>query len=372
MPATAKVVSIYGKAGSARAYETRSTVAPIQPPYDAPTRKRKATQGRCRAGAVYRQYTLPIQTQSAALHPRQPATCKAAGHYREPIRFAAALKFGLLANVPICFFVNSPTNHRGSTMSNYPVSNGYRLLSPSNPKINKGRAVGYQTFILHLAPAKLAGFNTCPMATAGCKAACLNTAGRGGIMAGHGILTERDVAAGIHNQIQAARIRKTKAFFTDREGFMKVLHKDIAKAIRVARSNGFIPVFRLNGTSDIRWETIPVEGHASIFAAFPDVQFYDYTKIANRKNLPANYAVTFSLADGNDKQATAALANGLNVAAVFRTKEAVARVEAAGFMGHPVFNGDESDLRFLDPAHHVIALYAKGNAKRDTLGFVRD
>jgi hypothetical protein len=107
-------------------------------------------------------------------------------------------------------------------------------------------------------------------------------------------------------------------------------------------------------------------------ALFPDVQFYDYTKLDNRKNVPANYNLTFSLADGNDKQASVALANGLNVAAVFRNKDTVARYEQSGFMGAPVFNGDDSDLRFLDPRAHVIALYAKGNAKRDKSGFVRD
>ncbi|MCP3400390.1 hypothetical protein [Bradyrhizobium sp. CCGB20] len=256
--------------------------------------------------------------------------------------------------------------------ASYPVSNNFRLLSPSNPKINKGRGAGYWTFILHLSPAALSGFNTCPMATAGCKAACLNTAGRGGIAAGLGILTAEDVAAGKRNAIQSARIRKTKLFFTDRANFMSVLAADIAKAIRVAKAKGYVPVFRLNGTSDIRWESVPAGDHANLMAMFPDVQFYDYTKIANRKNVPANYALTFSLADGNDKAAAAALANGLNVAAVFRSQATVARVEAEGFMGFPVFNGDESDLRFLDPRNHVIALYAKGNAKRDTSGFIRD
>ena len=38
----------------------------------------------------------------------------------------------------------------------------------------------------------------------------------------------------------------------------------------------------------------------------------------------------------------------------------------------PVTRGDDTDLRFLDMPGHVIALYAKGNAKRDRSGFVRD
>jgi hypothetical protein len=254
-------------------------------------------------------------------------------------------------------------------------SRGFRLLTPGNPKTEKGRGAGYWTFILHLAPASLSGLNVCAMATAGCKAACLNTAGRGGIMAGHGILTAADVAAGLHNTIQKARIRKTKAFFADRAAFMRVLVDDVRKAICLAERNGFIPVFRLNGTSDIRWESIAIDmpgewKERNIMDLFSDVQFYDYTKLANRRGIPANYALTFSLADGNEASARVALANGLNVAAVFSDKARVARAEQEGFLGFPVANGDETDLRFLDPANHVIALYAKGNAKRDQSGFV--
>jgi len=52
-------------------------------------------------------------------------------------------------------------------------------------------------------------------------------------------------------------------------------------------------------------------------------------------------------------------------------KDAQARAEQAirdGFeldgLRVPVCPGDETDLRFLDPAGHVVALYAKGNAKK--------
>jgi hypothetical protein len=255
------------------------------------------------------------------------------------------------------------------------MSSGFKLLTPGNPKTEKGERFGYWTFILHLAPAKLSGFNVCPMATTGCAAACLNTAGRGGIMGGFGILTAQDVANGMRNTIQNARIRRTRMFFERRDTFMMLLVNDIAKAISKAERAGFVPCFRLNGTSDIRWETIKIDDggtQKNVFELFPDVTFYDYTKIANRKNVPANYNLTFSLADGNDASARKALANGMNVAAVFRNKDTVARVQVEGFMGAPVFNGDDSDLRFLDPRGHVIALYAKGNARRDASGFVRD
>jgi hypothetical protein len=261
----------------------------------------------------------------------------------------------------------------------------FKILTTGNPKIEKGNAKGYWTFILHLAPAKLSGYQTCPMATEGCKAACLNTAGRGGMIAGRGPLTLADLEAGTYNTIQKARIRKTKRFFEDRQGFMTDLVAEIRRAVALAERKGLIPVFRLNGTSDIRWESVGIasEGGRRVHDVFPNVQFYDYTKLPNRKNVPANYALTFSLADGNDAQAEQAMLNGFNVAVVFRSK-AVANDRIAngwgpfsGMEAWPVHPGDESDLRFLDPKGPdglgaFVALYAKGNAKRDTSGFVVD
>jgi hypothetical protein len=102
-------------------------------------------------------------------------------------------------------------------------------------------------------------------------------------------------------------------------------------------------------------------------AMFPTVQFYDYTKIQNRRDLPANYHLTFSLAESNDEQARLAIANGMSVAVVFRTKDF-----PTTFMGLPVVNGDETDLRFLDDAGSIIALKAKGKARKDDTGFVRE
>jgi hypothetical protein len=254
-------------------------------------------------------------------------------------------------------------------------SRGFQLLTPGNPKTEKGRGLGYWTFVLHFAPAELSGFNVCPLATDGCKRACLNTAGRGGIAKG-GILTYRDVSRGKRNEIQNARRIRTRAFFQFRAEFMAVLAKEIAKAIKLAKRQGYIPVFRLNGTSDIRWETVPVAGFPNIMTLFSDVQFYDYTKLTNRKRIPANYHLTFSLADGNDDAAELALANGMNVAAVFRDKATVARYMESGITigatAAPVTRGDDTDLRFLDAGACVVALYAKGNAKRDASGFVRD
>ena len=239
-----------------------------------------------------------------------------------------------------------------------------KLLSVGNPKVLKGMSQGYMTYILHLAPANLSGYETCAKRTAGCTAACLNTAGRGGMFK-KGEFT---------NVIQKARIRKTKMFFENRIEFMAMLVKDIELAIKQAGKIDMIPVFRLNGTSDIAFEKYEVvrDGvmYRNIFSAFPDIQFYDYTKILGRKTVAyENYNLTFSAADGNDVDVANAIAQGYNIATVFGIKKTLPMPET--YMGIPVFNGDESDLRFLDPHGVIVGLYAKGKAKKDTTGFVK-
>ena len=239
-----------------------------------------------------------------------------------------------------------------------------KLLSVGNPKVLKGMSQGYMTYILHLAPANLSGYETCAKRTAGCTAACLNTAGRGGMFK-KGEFT---------NVIQKARIRKTKMFFENRVDFMAMLVKDIELAIKQAGKIDMIPVFRLNGTSDIAFEKYEVvrDGvmYRNIFSAFPDIQFYDYTKILGRKTVAyENYNLTFSAADGNDVDVANAIAQGYNIATVFGIKKTLPMPET--YMRIPVFNGDESDLRFLDPHGVVVGLYAKGKAKKDTTGFVK-
>jgi hypothetical protein len=216
-----------------------------------------------------------------------------------------------------------------------------KLLTLGNTKTVKGEAMGYQTYIMHLAPSTLSGYQTCPMASEGCASACLNTAGRGRFTA-----------------IQEARIRKTRWFFENRESFMAQLVKDIQAAIRKSAREGFTPVFRLNGTSDIRWETVAVYGFRNIMEMMPAVQFYDYTKLPNRRNVPSNYHLTFSRSESNEHM----IPQNMNVAVVFDSLPDV-------WMGRKVIDGTETDLRFLDEQNVVVGLLAKGKAKKDTSGF---
>ena len=216
------------------------------------------------------------------------------------------------------------------------------LSIEADSKTTKGSSNGYLTGILYLAPHKIVGFNLCPFAVT-CIKDCLFNAG-----------------CGRFNDVTRARIIKTLAWLHDSETFKTRIAKDIESLQKKALKRGMRPVVRLNGTSDLLIEKI----FAEILAQFPAVQFYDYTKNPNRKNLPANYHLTFSFDGQNHAAAERALANGVNVAAVFK-KEL-----PKSFLGFPVINGDSSDLRFLDPAGVVVGLIAKGSAKKSGSEFI--
>lgn len=227
-----------------------------------------------------------------------------------------------------------------------------------NPKTIKGQKYGFMTGVLYLAPSTLSGRNTCAMAdVAGCAAACLNTAGRGAF-----------------SNVQKARIAKTEYYFSDRAGFMANLAADIKLLAKKAAARGLVPLVRLNGTSDIKWENVPLTiagvDYPNIMAAFPDIQFYDYTKISNRDNLPANYDLTFSYSGVPQYQTYVkqAIIKGMRVAVVFRSRAAIPE----SFLGLQCVDGDDSDIRHIDPAGVIVALYAKGKARRDNSGFVVD
>lgn len=261
-----------------------------------------------------------------------------------------------------------------------------KLLTIGNRKTLKGEGAGYMTGVLHLAPFNLSGVNVCPMAEiAGCVNACLNTAGQGGIARGGMVSYETLINGTRTNMVQRARARRTHWFLTDRKTFMQELVRDIHELAFKAKRAGLIPCVRLNGTSDIRWEDIAVpevsflarnvrttySARVNIFAVFHWVPFYDYTKIPNRRralDVP-NYSLTFSYSHRPEFAAIVAKARDnygsrVNFAAVF------ARGLPETFDGRRVVSGDDTDLRFLDPADVVVGLTAKGRAKKDVSGFV--
>ena len=243
----------------------------------------------------------------------------------------------------------------------------------ANAKTVKGQKQGYMTAILYLAPWKLSGYQVCPMAeVAGCVGDCLNTAGRGGMARADADTVNVDGHIVKLNAIQKARIARTRMFFESRQEFMYQLTKEIRAAHLKAMKKNLTLVVRLNGTSDIRWEDVPVYETSSenIFDVFSDLQFYDYTKIANRrvKHID-NYHLTFSVSARKEfypfwLKAQENYGRGMNYAVVFKNKQL-----PVGYEGYPVINGDESDLRFLDKKGVVVGLYAKGRAKKSDSGF---
>ena len=220
----------------------------------------------------------------------------------------------------------------------------------NNAKTIKGQKLKVMTAILYLAPANSSGFNMCPMASAGCIASCLNTAGRGQMKA-----------------VQRGRINKTLWLMRERETFLIQLKKEIRLHALRCEKKGFKPAVRLNGTSDVSWERF------GLFEMFPEVQFYDYTKIYKRAlkwakgEYPKNYHLTYSLNEDNKKEAFNILKRGGNISAVFRTKKLPKK-----FKGFKVIDADKSDVRFKDPKNIIAGLYAKGKARHDKTGFVLD
>jgi hypothetical protein len=222
-----------------------------------------------------------------------------------------------------------------------------------NAKLHKSAlsGKGWMTRGLCLAPAKTSGYNVCPNATPGCTASCIYHAGY----------------AGVFDKIKTARIAKTRAWFQQREAFHALLFSELWKAERKALRRGQRLAVRLNVFSDIAWERVWPE----LFEQFPEVQFYDYTKSAARalahakRDFPPNYHLTFSRSESNEAECLQVLAAGGNVSVVFDHKEL-----PDVWNCYRVIDGDETDLRLLDPKGVVVGLCAKGAGKRDETGFV--
>lgn len=289
------------------------------------------------------------------------------------------------------------------------------IFSTTNAKAFKSQEAGYLNAVHYLAPATQSGatskgvaIDICPSASEACRKACLFTAGS---------------PAYLQSKIQA-RVNKTIFLFKEPQNYLTILGGGIVQTMKDAKNRGMIPAIRLNGTSDLRWEkgmTIPrgpfisfrfEETGLNLFETFPDVQFYDYTKIFDRIKPDSearqyrNYDLTYSysgpdsIQGGNATKCRQALDMGVNVAIVFdlgkpftsykrfeakfgKTYEKYKKKFPQTYFGYPVVDGDVTDLRFTDPNPRqnlrgdrpaggpvVVALAAKGDAFADDEGFV--
>jgi hypothetical protein len=227
-------------------------------------------------------------------------------------------------------------------------------------KTIKGEPFGVRTGVLYMAPAKFSGYEVCHSRTKGCTAACLFTAGQGRFP-----------------NVKQGRLRRTYTFVHRPGEFLTRILVEIDKE-KNKLGKGMLMAIRLNGTSDIAYEDYPVvdvDGtvYPHVFAARPDIQFYDYTKRIERiekiLTIP-NYHVTYSRAETKANQANAvkALAMGVNVTVVF------GKDLPDTWEGYRVVDGDETDIRFWDQGDEpvIIGLKAKGLARYDESGFVVD
>lgn len=271
------------------------------------------------------------------------------------------------------------TTGPGSRPGSKPVEERDLLGIGGDTKTKKGEEHKVATGIMYLAPADESGIaNLCPFASPDCKADCLKSSGRM-----------------IMDNAKNARMWKTQAMKDDPKGFVDRLETEVKSLVKATDKGtgrgkymGFKPAVRLNGTSDIPWENMKGTDGKNLMEKFPDVQFYDYTKNPKRMasysggDFPKNYHLTFSRSELNDPNSKLfnpkfgniddVLKSGKgNVAVVFDTPttkvkgtKTYANALPETFNGYPVIDGDQTDLRFLDPdGGHVIGLRGKGSAQ---------
>jgi hypothetical protein len=209
-----------------------------------------------------------------------------------------------------------------------------------------------KTYILYLAPynQNSKGINICPKASKGCAAACLFTAGRGRF-----------------DNVKNARINRTEYFLADKERFCLQLAGELVQINKTAKKRSELVAIRLNGTSDLDFIYL-LKKYAGLDPfGLSQLIYYDYTKILGKVKKyidEPRYILTFSRAEDNHSEAIEALQLGANVSAVFNGDL------PRRFKGFKVIDGDKSDIVMLYNRGAVLGLKAKGQAKKDTSGFV--
>lgn len=220
-----------------------------------------------------------------------------------------------------------------------------KYLLGSSLKTEKSLGIGVLAKVLFFTPGVF-----CSHATQGCLAACLGHSSGRMQMPTHAL----------------ARDRRTALYVEKRQLFLQMLTVELSRMEEEARRLGLVPAVRLNGSSDLPWEQL----HPELFKEFPDIHFFDYTKVPARMirflkdpTWPRNYHLTFSAQPHNHEEARSILEHGGTVAVVFWPEV------PQSHWGKPVIDGDKHDARFLDQAGTIVGLKAKGQAKHDQTGF---
>jgi hypothetical protein len=164
-----------------------------------------------------------------------------------------------------------------------------------------------------------------------------------------------------------ARIKKTRRFFEDRQGFLTQLRRELANADKWCARRGVIGRVRLNTFSDVAWE------HMLNLTLYPHLRFYDYTKNYNRAMRVAQtddsvYRLCYSVNEDTTEEMIRDLLNaGGTVAVVFGDVKYVNFSNKGSlpdtWHGYRVVDGDEHDDRFDDPRRVVVGLRLKGTRR---------
>lgn len=191
---------------------------------------------------------------------------------------------------------------------------------------------------LELLPSDLSGTNLC-LGAGECKYSCIAFAGKGNL------LQYKRIFEGGLPQPLISKCKRTKLFLEDRKLFDEMMELEITRYAMLAKVNGSQVAFRLNVTSDVDW--------TYIISSHPNIQFYDYSKVFNRKNIPSNYHVTYSASEKtSESQIRKLIAQGKNVAMVFRKVP-------TSWNGIPVVSGDDTDNRYDNASGIIIGLKYK-------------
>ena len=207
------------------------------------------------------------------------------------------------------------------------------------------------TYGLYLASSDASGINVCPKSDM-CRDACLVGSGYAKI----------DALAG-NDKVIRSRIIKTRLFFANRPLFMRLMIMEINRGMNKAKRMGYDFSIRLNCTSDISPICFTYNGK-NILEIYPNVSFYDYTKVSSRWKVARkypNYYVTFSR-DGsikNEKECIDYLNMGGTVAVVFGVTDIESLPKK--WKGFEVLVGDNYDYRPWDAmtGKQVVGLYYK-------------
>ena len=249
-----------------------------------------------------------------------------------------------------------------------------------NAKTIKGQKYGYKTAVIYLSPYTLSyiifkqdkkafqqalktrynldysinkielalkNLNSCPFAR-NCIRGCLNTSGNGR-----------------YDHVQFWRAVKTAFYALNRQSFNQAIIHEL-KLIKKRIPENL--AFRFNGTSDF-WDAEIVQQALDL----GDISVYDYTKDISKftGNAISQYSLTYSIQDHKSFKAWQSVKNESNCALVTLKGVDDPILKSPIFSDYALIEGDNSDLRFLDPQiKAIVVLKAKGKARKDAGKFI--